>query len=162
MTYSWKNSPHKHDEEYYMIVGYLTVQCNHFESALSSLTCAVAGIDFNERHTFLRHFGNVSVCEFLRDIATSRSRNEDAHRAISAACAAFDVLRGNRNLVLHNNMTLKQDVNGHWQEVIRSKPTNKMKNARTDLVSLDKIKQTIDEMEEWGAAFLSSRYVVPF
>lgn len=144
----WHPWIHKGHKEYYAAVGYLCHQWNTVESLYSHLASDIMGFqDYKKHDIIFRHFGIVSIGEFMLEYADAHIPFEDAKLQLRHVVSYVNVCRINRNTIVHGFPEIgfdSADIN------FRSSPDNKRPKAREFKISIQDVQNTCDSCETAG------------
>lgn len=120
-------------------LGRLSLEWNMVEQFFTALVWELVG-DYPTGMAVTGGMGNQSKADVILRISRNRVRNADTIDRIEFACKAFNILRENRNILIHSHSVFSPEVGEKptWRRASGRDPTGHL-STKADFDDLDRI-----------------------
>jgi hypothetical protein len=135
-------------------LGRVSLEWNMVEQFFTAMIWELLG-DYPAGMAVTGGMGNVSKADVVLRLSRERIRDEDTLEAVEFACKAFNVLRENRNKLIHSHSIFRSENGGkpHWRRATGKGPTGHV-SVEADLADLEKVIAEICNLGKFTTALV--------
>jgi len=132
---------HETEEAFPLVydLGRVSLEWNMIEQFFTATIWELLG-DYRTGMAVTSGMGNTSKADVVLRLTRERVHDADVLQAIEFACKAFNVLRENRNILIHSHSIFRSEKGAkpHWRRATGKGPEGHL-SAEADLADLEKI-----------------------
>jgi hypothetical protein len=144
-----KRTPHQAYLEHMALVGSITQNWNYLEHQMGVIAWFLTK-DPEAAYAFTARMRNAELCGAILDLAEMREKRPRYKAAIKFLVAAFNVLRENRNALVHSDpFRPRKGTKGEWQRKSKSKP-RELIVVQGDMRDLEKLDSDLGKTQNFA------------
>jgi hypothetical protein len=132
---------HETEEAFPLVynLGRVSLEWNMVEQFFTAMVWELLG-DYRSGMAVTGGMGNTSKADVVLRLSRERVRELDTLDAIEFACKAFNILRENRNILIHSHSIFRSENGGkpHWRRATGKGPAGHI-TAEADFADLEKL-----------------------
>lgn len=147
---------HETEEAFQLVynLGRVALEWSMVEQFFTAMIWELLG-DYPSGMALTGGMGNVSKADVVLRPSRERIRGQDVLEAIEFACKAFNILRENRNKLIHSHSIFRAEDGGkpHWRRATGKGPTGHI-SVEADLADLEKVIADICDLGKFTVALV--------